>query len=310
MVLLQDLHTDMITIICQTLSYCQAIRLKYCLKICDTELKDITLFKYSILFHKPNFIQNALAYYDLTEDDLYNIIIRSTFKMEHIYNVLWFLDKDIICNDNKHTLHLQYQNDEHIHMTEENIIYSIKLIQIILSIINNYFKEDYTKDRHLYHYFHVHANDILINYFSDIIKKKYHVESILPIYTRKFRLATYENKWYKSNFNLYLVFLLYLVNLEVINIIRYQYSIPKQTSEDNIFDFIFNFITLFNFNEAMAHVFHLLCKYISDTQSIPKDVTGTLQGIYDNIMNASNISANVKNMLTNDISGISGIIAQ
>ncbi len=117
----------------------------------------------------------------------------------------------------------------------------------------------------------LYINDQLINLFLDFIKIKFNI-NVKRKNILKFRLKIYESKWYKHNFNIYLIFLLYLVNLEIfpenyIDIVNKYYNknfhivSTNDTLSENcegIFNDLNEFVELFNKNKSRECVCNML----------------------------------------------------
>jgi hypothetical protein len=247
--LLNDLPVDLIANITKHLPYQKCILLKY-------------VFKDSLLSYKWLFINSAL-FYDtkyITKFDVYDLLKTSSFTFKEVYHIFNDLNKNLITPVNKYNYYLSYYINNNTYI---NITSSTRIIQIILQLNELYIKHSMQIINNQHYYIHILITDTLINYFTDYICKKYNIKDNIQKYSLKFRLKCYDTLWYKHDINIYLVYLLYLSNLEVLNVyiedIELLYSNKYCKKCMHI---IFEYIELFNINKSLMILFLKLYDYI------------------------------------------------
>lgn len=205
-VMIQLLDNDSITHIVGFLSYNESIRFK--IAICDKENNSKEYFMNSKIFANSIFLK-------LNPFPLYSIVKYSLFNTKMCYDVLDFIDTGR--TNNGEIPKLRYQNLEG-KVTRENIKNSVHFVKICLEQLEKkieFASRDESKNIYFYYGLYIYLNDKIINLFIDIMKAKYNLK-VGNMKLMKFRLQLYESCWYLSNFNIYILFVLYLINLDIL----------------------------------------------------------------------------------------------
>jgi len=251
---IRDISSDLFVEITKHLTLKECINLNISLHL---NIPTIYLLQNSKLFYKPKL-------FNIDPCKLAILLKHSSLNPNTVYDVLYAIDQDLVTTQNKSMITVKYAN---ININNEKIKNSIKLVQIMLLMLEQRFDENNIINNP-YCVIYTMINSMIIDYFSDVLMAKYSVVITKQI-TTKFRyMIYYENSWYKSNINLYLVFLLYMINL---NIISYKHLKKIRKNIRNGFDIISdvknsnytNIIELFNTNDAMAlvHSIYSLTEY-------------------------------------------------
>jgi hypothetical protein len=285
---LTDISSDLLIGIAKHLTFQECLNLKIVIKAFD--LPYIYLFKHSKLFLNSRRLK---CYGGYNEKQLHDIIKYSSFNSNQAYELLFEIDQNLITHSNKLDKTLDYDISN---VNKENIRNSIKLVQLMLLIIENMYDEN-SIINNPYTYIYTVLNSTIIDYFADAISKQYNITIDSKCHI-KFRYMTYyENLWYLSSINIYVVFLLYLINLNVIPTIKNLKKIRKRINQG--FDVISlqnnhkdrktntNILELFNFNDAMGLAYTIFLK----NNQAPLN-------LYDAIMQSDNISTFMKSHIS------------
>ena len=293
---LQHIPAELIFEITKLLTLSECNRLRHALKL--SYINDVGLLANSQLYFKPRLLELVFKSQQITEKQLLTLLKYSSLNPAQTYNLMYNIDQDLITKDNKMHLVIQYKVSCPSDINYEKIKNSTKLIQIMMLMIEHRFDEN-NLINNPYCYIYSLLNDLLINYFTEICELKYNA-SIRKHVTSKFRNILYhENIWYRTNLNLYIIFVLYLINLDIISY-KYLKKIRKDIKHghdiikpDSVYDINnSNIIVLFNCNDAMA---------VAYSTMFEKFYTSHLR-LYYMIMQSSEISAFMKSKIANQIS--------
>jgi hypothetical protein len=242
--LLNNLPIDLVVNITKYLPYQKCILLKYIFK--DPLLSYKWLFMNSSFFYDSKYITNF---------DVYELLKSSSFKFKETYNILNDLNKNIITTDNKFNYYLTYNKTNNIKSTT-------RIVQIILQLNELYIKNSMQIINNPHYYIHILITDTVINYYTDLICKTYDINENIQKYSFKFRLKCYDSIWYKHDINLYLIYLLYLSNLDILNVEYDDELFYGKGFCQKCMHIVFEYIELFNINKSLMILFTKLYKYI------------------------------------------------
>lgn len=250
------LPTDLITEITKFLTFKESLNLRHAIGY--MHLSSLYLFKNSQIFFKPLLLTSLLT----DEKQLFEMMNYSSLHPHDVYDILYHIDQDVVTKDNKYNMQISYNVSD---INNEKIKNSIKLVKLILNMIEQRIDQNNIINNP-YCYLNTILNNLMIDYFTDVIVAKYNV-SIKKQSTTMFRyMVYYEHALYTLNVNLYLLFLLYLVNLNIVpskNLKKIRKDIKHgyhliNPCEDTAKIAHTNLLDLFNDNDAMAIAYKML----------------------------------------------------
>lgn len=302
--MLTELPTDLWIEITKFLSLKEVLNLRHILR-CFKDSTQVTgytepviyLFRNSCIYLKPNLVSNIPILHVYNCKILFNMLKYSSLNSTDVYNTLYYIDQDLITKDNKYKICIKYKLTD---INQQRIINTIKLVQIMLQMIEHRFDENNIINNP-YCFVYSTLNNILIDYFCDVAEQKYNTKANRQV-TTKFRyMIIYENSWYKFNINLYVIFILYLINLDIISKkhlkeIRKNIKCGLCIMDSNYYDikhpiYDTNLMYLFNYNDSMAIAY-----------SIMFDKCNESLALFNTIMDSNKISRFIKNYVANQVS--------
>ena len=175
---------------------------------------DKDLFANSQLFHQTNvFLQKALNRFEMSSNEMYDMIDQSALDLNNVYDILFAITTNNILNETKYDYNLKINFEKTDYSYIKNTITILKIIMITMEhnitddfIINN-----------PYHYTSINITNTLLLYFHYVVRNNYIVIKDIERNSFRFNLMMFECPWYKSDINIYHVFLLYLLNIKVIS---------------------------------------------------------------------------------------------
>lgn len=209
--MIDTIPSELFTIVGKHLSY---IDLQNVSNVINIGVSDEDMFVNSILFHNTNiYLQNALDYHDITPRQFFNILIDSALYINDIYKLLIAITNNHITSVNKYDYNIT------INYRKKNNLF-IKNTIIVTHIVMRTMEHHVTNEfviNNPYHYTSINITNTVLHYFQTIISTSYRVVKDIESNSFKFNLMMFERPWYKSNINIYHVFLLYLLNINVIS---------------------------------------------------------------------------------------------
>lgn len=200
--MLSHMSSDILLLITKNLSYDQSVVMN---RLLNLNIPDKTLFLNSKIFHGKGDLQSALLYHNFSASDLYTVIYDSSFNTSQIYEVLC----DIESCDTIETV----KNARNV--SDNELYNSIKIFQVMLSMVESI--AQYSTFRYIC--IHAKLNDLLLDYFVNIILVKYTCSTDISHIMKslmKFRTTMYQTNWHKTNVSLFRILVLYLKNLGII----------------------------------------------------------------------------------------------
>lgn len=209
--MLDMIPQELFTIMRKHLSYNNLQNINHIILI-DKYDKD--LFVNSKLFYQTNvFLQNALNRFEISSNELYDIIDQSALDLNNVYEILFAIISNHILNETKYDYNLKINYEKTNYSYIKNTITVLKIIMMTMEhnvsdefVINN-----------PYHYTSINITNTLLHYFHYIVRNNYTVIKDIERNSFRFNLMMFECPWYKSDINIYHVFLLYLLNIKVIS---------------------------------------------------------------------------------------------
>lgn len=209
--MLDKIPPELFTIVRKNLSYENLQNINNVIMIDATD-KD--MFVNSELFYQNNLhLQKTLEIFDITSDEFYLIVKDSALDSNNIYDILVAINGNHISNKNKYdyNLKINYNKTEYSHIKN-----TITILKIVMMTMEYHVSNDFIINNP-YHYTSINITSILLHYFYHIVKNAYEVVKDIERNSFRFKLMMFECPWYKSDINLYHVFLLYLLNIKVIS---------------------------------------------------------------------------------------------
>lgn len=252
---------ELFTIVGHHLSYSDLLNVS---DIIELGVSEDVLFAQSNLFYKTSeHLKIALNSYNITPEQLFNILNNSALDINDTYELLMAISTNNITNVNKYDYNISINYDKTDNLHIKNTIIGM---QIVMISIEHYVTNEFIINNP-YHYTSINITNTLLNYFHTIVSKSYTAVKDIKRNSFKFNLMMFEFPWYKSNINIYHVFLLYLLN---INAISSQYiddiyeicnksepicctSYPKDKFIDNVFHMFQNRDHLIKLNQIICH---------------------------------------------------------
>lgn len=193
---MQNFDNDIHGIIINNLTYKESIFLN--IALCNKNIDYRKLFYNTILFTSTNKVE---------KHNLYGLLKYSTLNPILAYNLLYNITQNKKLTYLKLTYNIRKINSQKIKNT-------IKIFQIMLMyVVKNINKSIFNHYNNIY----VNLNDKLINHLLDVIDKKHTIDEKCKNKITKFRFQLYENKWYNSNYNVYVLLVLYLIDLKLVS---------------------------------------------------------------------------------------------
>lgn len=277
---LTKLSLDLITEITKFLTFEESLNLNDALGYKQSPLY---LLKNSQIFFKPVILTSICN----GAKELLALLQYSSLNPCDVYNILYYIDQNLVTKDNKHDMKIHYNVSN---INSEKIKNSMKIAKIILSMLDKRIDENNIINNP-YCYIYTIINKVIIDYLTDAIAIKYGTK-ISYQKTTKFRyMVYYEHALYTLNVNMYYLYLLYLINLEVIHSkhlkkirkdIKRKYHLMARENMHHKQDT--NVLQLFNDNDALATAYKMLgC---TDNQ------------IYDKLMYSNKVSPFMKSYIS------------
>lgn len=193
---MQNFDNDILGIIINKLTYKDSILLN--IALCNKNIDYKKLFYDSILFTSTNKVE---------KHNLYGLLKYSTLNPILAYNLIYNITQNEKLTDLKLPYNIRKVNSQKIKNTIK--IFQIMLMYVGKNIDNSIFSH--------YNNIYVNLNDKLINHLLDVIGKMHTIDEKCKNKITKFRFQLYENKWYNSNYNVYVLLVLYLLDLKLVS---------------------------------------------------------------------------------------------
>lgn len=177
-------------------------------------LSNKEMFTESQLFHTPNGkLHQTLNQIGMTKLEFFNTLQSSAWNNDNIYDLLLAIDTNIIDSQTKYDYALIFD------ITDINILTiksTIMISQILLLNIEPEVNKEFIINNP-YHYLCLQITNTLIFYFQNIVTKTFVINKNVEKNSIKFVLMMLEHEWYRSNINIYKLYVLYLSNIDVIS---------------------------------------------------------------------------------------------
>jgi hypothetical protein len=265
------------------------------------------LFQNSKIFYSSTLLQNALKFHNISVDDFYDILKTQSIRPSEVFNLLQAVCTNDITSRNKDSYTLTYHST---FVTPITLNSTLKLCQIMLTVVDYYAQDETKIINNPYHYIHTYINDTILHYFTDVAEHKFRTVDNIKQHIKKFRFTVYTNYWYKSNINLYLIFCLYLANIGIIThkykevLVHLASTIPTthqcEIECDSVLTFVFQYMQLFSANQWLCILFINMVSYIS-ARNLPlhnEYQTDACAYIYNRLMEVDEIDDESKLALT------------
>jgi hypothetical protein len=209
--MLDAIPQELFTIMRKYLSYNNLQNINTIIVI-DKSDKD--LFANSQLFYQTNvFFQKALNHFEMSSNELYDMIDQSALDLNNVYEILFAITSNHILNETKYDYNLKINYEKTDYSYIKN---TITILNIIMMTMEHNIIDDFVINNP-YHYTSINITNTLLHYFHCIVRNNYTVIKDIERNSFRFNLMMFECPWYKSNINIYHVFLLYLLNIKVIS---------------------------------------------------------------------------------------------
>lgn len=160
-----------------------------------------------------SYLQKALQYRNISADYFLEILENSALDINNIYEILLAITTNSISNKNKYDYNLIINQNK---QEESEIQNTTTILKILMMSFEHHVSEEFIINNP-YYYTYVNISNTLIGYFQNIISRSYHLEKEIESNSFKFNLLIFEYPWYRSSINIYYIFLLYLLNIDVIS---------------------------------------------------------------------------------------------
>lgn len=235
---------ELFSIITQHLSYNEIQNMKETINI---DMSEGEMFTNSKLFQQNDiYLQKAFNVYDITPLQFFHILKNSALDIMKTYELMLAISTNKIDNNNKYDYNIEINYEKKNNIQIKN---TIIVMQIIMRTIEHFIIEEFIINNP-YHYTSINITNNLLNYFHSIVCNSYTVNKSFDNCYR-FNLMMFECSWYKSNINLYHIYLLYLLNIDLISS-ECSYKIHEICNHSNP---IFN--VLRSKDGFFANIFHI-----------------------------------------------------
>ena len=171
------------------------------------------MFEYSILFKKTGKLMKSLELYNMNVKEFYNSIIYSSLNIHNIYDILIEIEENNITNMNKYDYNIEFDLSKNsvIHISN-----TINIVCVLLRTIEPYVTKEFIINNP-YYYIIINITDNLIQYFQTIIQISYKIDKNIEKISTKFKMMMFDSQWYKSNINIFDIYIVYLLHIGVIS---------------------------------------------------------------------------------------------
>ena len=181
--------------------------------VIQLDLSNKELFVESQLFHTSNCkLQHLLKTYGISKFEFYNTLQDSAWDFDNIYELLLAIDNNNINFQTKYDYSLLFDIKK---VNKSNIESTIIISQVLMFSIDAELNQDFIINNP-YHYLCLQVTNTLVYYFQNIITNTFEVNKCIKQNSAKFILMMLEHDWYRSNINIYNLFVLYLSNIDAI----------------------------------------------------------------------------------------------
>jgi hypothetical protein len=171
------------------------------------------LFVESQLFHTSgDKLQHILKIYGINKFEFYDTLHNSAWDFDNIYELLLAIDNNNINFQTKYDYSLAFDMTK---INKSNIESTIVVSQILMLIIEEKLNQEFVINNP-YHYLCLQVTNTLVFYFQNIITNTFQINKCVRQNSVKFILMMLEHDWYRSNINIYNLFVLYLSNIDAI----------------------------------------------------------------------------------------------
>lgn len=171
------------------------------------------MFTESQLFHSPvGKLHKTLNKFGMTKLEFFNTLQKSAWNNDNIYDLLLAIDNNKINSQTKYDYGLVYDMTNINNLTVKS---TIAISQILLLNIEPEVNKEFIINNP-YHYLCLQITNTLVFYFQNIVMKTFVINKNVEKNSIKFVLMMLEHEWYRSNINIYNLYVLYLSNIDVI----------------------------------------------------------------------------------------------
>lgn len=209
--MLDIIPQELFTIVRKHLSYKDLQNINNMI-IIDTSDKE--MFVNSKLFYQNDmYLESTLHLFEITSEKLYNMLKNSALDINNVYDILFAIITNDISNENKYDYNLKINYNKIEYSCINN---TITVLKILMMIMEHHVTDEFIINNP-YHYTSINITNTLLRYFHYIVHNNYTIVKDIERNSFRFNLMMFECPWYKSNINIYNVFLLYLLNINVIS---------------------------------------------------------------------------------------------